>query len=128
MGLFCFIENIKVDIIYYNHPVIAPVVILEKIKMYSTEDIIAMKINAVLGRGVKKGFWDIYELLHHFSLKQMIGFHIKKFPKQMLAISIPEALCYFSDADESEDPISLKGQTWEIVKKIIQNKVSEFLK
>jgi len=71
-----------------------------------------MKINAILGRRKKKDFWDLYELLHHFTLSEIIGFHRKKFPNQMLLISIPQAITYFADADESEDPVNLKGQTW----------------
>jgi hypothetical protein len=58
----------------------------------------------------------------------MIRFHETKFPDQNLLISIPQALTYFDDAEESEDPISLKGQSWPAVKKFIQQKVSEFLK
>ncbi len=46
----------------------------------------------------------------------------------MLLISIPAALTYFEDAEESEDPVSLKGQSWEGVKKVIQQKVSEYLR
>jgi len=126
-AIFCYIQNIKIDIIRYNHPIIAPTVTIEGINMYSTEDIIAMKFNAILGRGKKKDFWDIYELLHHFTLQQMIDFHFAKFPKQMLAITIPEALCYFTDADDSEDPISLKGQTWDHVKSFIHEKVRNYL-
>ena len=48
----------------------------------------------------------------------MIQFHETKFPDQNLLITIPQAIIYFEDADESEDPISLKGQTWATVKKI----------
>ncbi|MBZ4119955.1 hypothetical protein JYG52_24000, partial [Escherichia fergusonii] len=80
-------------------------------------DIIAMKINAILGRSMKKDFWDVYELLKHYTIDQFISFHSKKFPSQQLMISIPQALVYFEDAEESEEPISLKGQTWEGVKK-----------
>ena len=45
-----------------------------------------------------------------------------------MLISIPHAITYFDDAEESEDPISLKGQTWEAVKKIIQQHVNDYLK
>lgn len=76
----------------------------------------------------KKIFWDIAELLNHFTLKDIILFHQQKFPSQQLLISIPQALTYFFDADESEDPVSLKGQTWESVQKILQEKVNEYLK
>ena len=127
-AIFCYIDNIKVDIVSYKHKLIRPVHIEEDIKMYSSEDIIAMKFNAVLGRGRKKDFWDICELLKVYTLVEMLAFHHEKFPQQMLLISIPNALTYFADADESEDPISLKGQTWESVKKVISQKVSDYLK
>jgi hypothetical protein len=37
------------------------------------------------------------------------------------------SLIYFGDAEESEDPVSLKGQTWKKVKKSIEKKVRDFL-
>lgn len=86
-----------------------------------------MKVNAILGRGKKKDFWDMYEILHHISLEDIIKFHKRKFPSQMLLISIPQALIYFADAEESEDPVSLNGQSWEMVKSYLQKKVKEFL-
>jgi hypothetical protein len=46
----------------------------------------------------------------------------------MLAISIPNAITYFADADESEDPVSFKKQTWSQIKKGIQEAVSDYLK
>lgn len=96
--------------------------------MYSTADIAAMKTQAILGRGRKKDFWDLHELLKHFSLQQIMDLYKQKYPNQMLAISIPNAITYFDDADESEEPISLKGQSWESVKKSLQQTVSDFLK
>jgi len=46
----------------------------------------------------------------------------------MLAISIPNAITYFVDANEGEAPLSFKGQTWESVQKGIQLAVREYLK
>ena len=40
--------------------------------MYNTEDIIAMKINTILGRGKKKDFWDVAELLQHYSVNDLL--------------------------------------------------------
>lgn len=86
-----------------------------------------MKINAVLKRAAKKDFWDIAELLQHFSIEEFIGFYNKKYPNQQLLISIPQAIIYFDDAEESEAPISLKGQTWDEVKHLIREKVRDYL-
>lgn len=125
-GIFCFIDDIKVDIVHYPHPFIQIPETIDGIRLYSTEDIIAMKINAILGRGKKKDFYDLNELLHHFKLKEMIKFHKQKFPSQNILITIPQAITYFEDAEESEEPVSLKNQTWESVKKNIQQKVRDF--
>ena len=127
IGIFCFIDDIKVDIVRYLHPMIAKGKIVEGIRLYADDDIAAMKVNAILGRGKKKDFWDMSELFRHHTFKEIEGFYCKKYPEQILAISIPHALTYFADADESEDPVSLKGQTWESVKSHIQKKVRDYL-
>jgi len=127
-GIFCYLENVKVDIVYYPHLPIGHIQETEGIRMYGDPDIIAMKLNAILGRGKKKDFWDLYELFRHYTLEEMISFHEKKFPEQNLLITIPQAITYFDDAEESEEPVSLKGQTWKSVKKLIQQKVNDYLK
>jgi hypothetical protein len=126
-GIFCFIDSVKIDLVYYQHPMIRTAEIWDSIRMYGDCDLIAMKIQAILGRGKKKDFWDIAELLKHYELSQMIGFHKEKYPNQMLLISIPQAIIYFKDAEDSEAPDSLKGQTWNYIKKVITEKVREFL-
>ena len=127
-GIFCYIDNIKVDILRYPHARIAPLIISEDVRMYDSKDISAMKIQAILGRGRKKDFWDIYELLDHYTVKDIISNHKQKYPDQMLLISIPQALTYFEDAEAGEEPVSLKNQNWENIKTFIKQKVSEYLK
>jgi Nucleotidyl transferase AbiEii toxin, Type IV TA system len=126
-GIFCFVDDVKIDIIRYQHPQIRPQLTIEDIRMFSTEDIIAMKVQAILGRGKKKDFWDVAELLKHYTIADFIALHKEKFVTQNLLISVPQAITYFSDADESEDPISLQNQTWASVKTFISEKVSEYL-
>lgn len=127
-GIFCNINQIKVDIVYSPHQPIAAIETVNNIRMYSSADIAAMKIQAIFGRAKKKDFWDLYELLQHYSLQQLIDWHKQKYPSQMLAISIPNAITYFVEADESETPVSFKKQTWESVKKGISSAVSNYLR
>lgn len=127
-GIFCFIDNIKVDIVHFPHLPIAKTEKEDTVRMYSSADIAAMKIQAVLGRAQKKDFWDLYELLQHYPLQQLMDWHKQKYPSQMLAISIPHAITYFVDADESDPPVSFKGQTWEKVKAGIKKAVSDYLR
>jgi hypothetical protein len=127
-GIFGFINEIKVDIVRHPHLLIRPIAVQDKIRMFSTEDIIAMKVQAILGRGKKKDFWDIAELLQHYSVKDFINFHKEKYSTQNLLISVPQALTFFADAEESEDPVSLKKQSWKDVQAFINNKVNQYLK
>jgi Nucleotidyl transferase AbiEii toxin, Type IV TA system len=126
-GIFCYIADVKVDIVRFPHLLIRPTIEMDGIRMYSPEDIIAMKVQAILGRAKKKDFWDVAELLEDFTVKDFVELHKEKYTTQNLIITVPQAISYFDDADDSEDPISIKGQTWSIVKKSIQQKVREYL-
>ena len=87
-----------------------------------------MKVQAILGRGKKKDFWDIAELLKHYTVADFVIFHKEKYSTQNLLITVPQAITYFGDAEETENPVSLKGQTWEAVQRAIKEKVSEYLR
>ena len=67
------------------------------------------------------------ELLQHFSVSDFIKLHKEKYATQNILITVPQALTYFADAGESEDPISLKKQTGLSVQKFINAKVREYL-
>ena len=129
IGLFGYIDEVKIDFVkHFYFKQIAKIEEVDGIRMFGDRDIMAMKIFAILKRAQKKDFWDVAELLEHYSLQDFIDAYSEKYPSHQLIISIPHALTYFSDADESEDPISLKGQTWDSVKKTIQQHVNDYLK
>ena len=91
-GIFCFINDVKIDIVRHPHPLIRPLQNIEGLRLFSTEDIIAMKVQAILGRGKKKDFWDIAELLKHYSIDDFIRFHKEKYASQNLMITVPRQL------------------------------------
>jgi predicted nucleotidyltransferase component of viral defense system len=126
-SLFCSIQGVKVDAVYYPHPQIRSTVFKDGIPMYADEDIAAMKIQAILGRGKKKDFWDLALLLETYGLDNIMNWHTEKFPNQMLLISIPQTITYFDDAETSKDPECLRGLSWEEVKSIIRKAVREYL-
>ena len=68
------------------------------------------------------------ELFKHFTVQECISAYTQKYPGQQLLISIPYALTYYIETEESEEPVSLQGQTWVGIKKSIQQKVNEYLK
>lgn len=48
-GIFCYVDGVKVDIVHHPHLPISKIETTDKIRMYGDPDIIAMKINAILG-------------------------------------------------------------------------------
>ncbi len=128
IGVFCYIGAVKVDVVKYPPLQIREIEVIDGIRLYSDADIGAMKIQAILGRGKKKDFWDLSLLMKQHGLEHLMEWHKEKFPSQMLAISIPSAITYFNDAEDSEDPVGLQGQTWEEVKRSISKAVSDYLR
>ncbi|MEN9523032.1 MAG: hypothetical protein RL065_1409 [Bacteroidota bacterium] len=106
-ALLSYINNIKVDFIRHNYPYIKPPITEEGITYLSMEDICAMKINAIHDSGKRlKDFIDIYFLLEHFSIKQMLDFFCIKYPNTNPVIPL-RAITYFDDIDEDIDPPKL---------------------
>lgn len=124
--LFCNIGPVKTDFVYHPFELLSPAEIINGIRMFSIEDVAAMKQFAVCKRGTRKDFYDIWALLQHFSPADLIGFFIKKYGEEKV-IFLAKSLLYFEEADLSEQPeILIKGLTWEKVKKTVQKAFLKF--
>ncbi len=107
--LLSYINNIKADFIRHDYPFVVPPITYDGISFLSKEDIAAMKINAIHRSGKRlKDFIDIYVLLEHFSVEQMIEFFVIKYPQTNPLIAL-RALHYFEDIDLSIDPPKLRS-------------------
>ncbi len=115
-------DNIKIDLLRHNYPVLRPVRVIETIRISSLEDIAAMKLNAIVNRGAKKDFYDIHALLNYFSIRDLLGFFENKY-KQQNSLIVLKSLVYFADADLEPRPISLVNVTWDEIKENIKKKV-----
>jgi len=86
------------------------------------KDIAAMKIAAITNRGSKKDFIDIYFLLNHFSLKEIMDLYLEKYPDGSSFLAY-KSLSYFVDAENQIMPKMLIPTKWEDVKKRIIEEV-----
>jgi len=118
---------VKVDLIKYSYPLINPVLDIDNIRLLSIEDIIAMKLSAIAGRGSKKDFYDIFYLLKTYSFKQMFDLFEKKFPSTN-TFHVVKSLSYFEDADLEADPQTIEKIDWEEIKQTIITVVNEYTK
>ncbi len=122
-----FIEKIKVEFIGFRYPLLNDIETINKIRLFSFEDTIAAKLNAVLGRGSKKDFYDIYAILKKYTLSTILG-HFKKKFNQEDVFPLLKSLNYFDNAENEPNPLSLKNISWEEVKKEINTKLLEYYK
>jgi hypothetical protein len=113
------INGIKTDFIAHQYPLIGEVETIDGIRLFSVEDIAAMKLNAIANRGSKKDFWDYAELLKYFDREELLAFFARKYPNSS-RWNVEKSLSYFDDAESDPDPIDLQGQTWNQVKAVLQ--------
>jgi hypothetical protein len=123
----CLIKNIKVDFVSVPDPFLDPVQIIEKIPFASTKDLIALKLNAIKGRGVKKDFWDLAKLLQFYSFDELFQFYHERYSYDD-SLAIFRSVGYFVDAEDTIDPLSLDGMTWDNVKAVIRNALEKYYK
>ena len=88
------VNGIKVDFVNYKYPLLTSPILIENIRMLSTTDIAAMKLNAIAGRGSKKDFIDLFFLLDQFSMRQMLDFYNSKFSDGS-EFMVTKSLSYF---------------------------------
>jgi predicted nucleotidyltransferase component of viral defense system len=120
-GVFCFIQDIKVDVMSHQYPWIMKPVLQEGIRMASLEDISAMKLHAIVQSGSRlKDFVDVYHMLERISFRDMVNAYEKKYPDTNRTV-VQNAILYHSDIKPAT--IDLIGQPLEF--SIIASRLKE---
>jgi len=114
---------------HYAYPLLRPARPWGRIRVAQPADIGLMKIGAVIGRGGKKDFLDLYTVLSRTcSLAQLLRLSKKKFkgardfPSQAC-----RALVYFDDADPEPLPRLNKPPDWGEVKRFFEREVRKIV-
>ncbi len=117
----CFIKDVKVDILAHQYPLINKIETIEGIRMYSLEDIAAMKLNAIVYNGTRiKDFADMHKLLEYLPLQKMTDAFTKKYP------AVSEEMAH--SGLKYHDDINKKEKIAYIGKDVPFNKIEERLK
>ncbi|QKJ29354.1 nucleotidyl transferase AbiEii/AbiGii toxin family protein [Mucilaginibacter mali] len=123
----CNIQNVKVDLVAIRDPFIYPVQILDGIPFPDTRELIALKLNAIKGRGRKKDFWDIAKLLEFYSFDNLFEFYHDRYTYDD-TFAVIRSMAYFNDAEDDIDPDTLDKITWVDVKKTISKGLEVYYK
>ena len=120
-----FLNGVKVDVVNYCYDWIDEPVNEDGLRLASDKDIAAMKVNAIMGRGTKKDFVDMYFLLQHYSFDEIIKLYLQKYTdgseyRALLSMS------YFADADPQPMPYMFQKVDWETIKSEIKHQVESY--
>ena len=128
MILQLIVNQVKVDFVDYSRYLwIDEPINGDGFVLASDCDIAAMKVNAIIGRGTRKDFIDLYVLLQHYSLKEIMNFYRQKYP-EFSEYRALLSMTYFEDAEMQDMPQMFIDTSWEDMKKTIVEAVKAYQK
>lgn len=125
------LDGVQVSFFYYPNKMIEQYVTDEEIpnlKMASIIDIAIMKIVAIGGRGARKDFFDLYNIIKQLDIKtlDLAEGVIKKCGNNINYASVIMGLSYFEDAEQEVLPEIFVEYDWDEIKNFFINFQKEF--
>ena len=125
------LNGVQVSFFYFPNKLIKELLEpkdMPKLKIASVLDIAVMKLVAIGGRGAKKDFFDLYNIIKNcnISIKELVNGLIGKYGKDINYVNIIMGLSYFEDAENEILPKTFIEYDWENIKKFFMNIQDEF--
>lgn len=125
------LNGVQVSFFYYPNKVINEFITTDempKLKIASILDIAIMKVVAIGGRGSKKDFFDLYNIMNKYeiSIEQIAKGLIQKCGERANYVNIIMGLSYYEDAEQEELPKLYIEYNWEKIKEFFVNKQQDF--
>ncbi len=108
------------------YPLVKPPLLLEGVPLASVEEIGAMKLAAIIDRGTRKDYVDLYFILQRVSLDSLFQVAAVKYAKvRSFPVSATRALSYFEDAESQPMPRMIDRTPWTKMRKFLEAKAIE---
>lgn len=116
--LYINIKNIKISLFYYPYPLLYQLNKINNIYIADLKDILLMKTIAIIQRGSKKDFIDVYFILKELNInfEGLLDLFKQKYGNYNKTVLL-KALVYFDDAENEIMPNMIKKIKWEEIKK-----------
>ena len=113
----------------YSYPLIRPLRRREGISIASIEDIALMKLGALIGRGMRKDFIDLYFILQNIRFQLLLRLARKKFRNvEDFPLQVLKAFVFFEDAEKERMPLVHKKVSWPQIRIFFESQASSFRK
>lgn len=127
------VGSVPVDVVRYPYPLLNPTVEGPRgFAVASLEDLCVMKLAAIARRGIRRDFWDLYEILDSGSLtfQQSLASYTRRYGvKESDLYHVLRSLTYFDDAEA--DPLMPEGlamEKWLAVRQYFLDNVPSLLR
>lgn len=125
------LDGVQVSFFYYPNNVINDFVEtdeMDNLKMASILDIAIMKVTAIGGRGAKKDFFDLYNIMKRceISVSQLAEGLIQKYGNNINYFNTIMGLTYFEDAEQEILPKVFVEYEWDKIKEFFIKIQSDF--
>ncbi|MGV4529313.1 nucleotidyl transferase AbiEii/AbiGii toxin family protein [Ornithobacterium rhinotracheale] len=118
------IQGVKIDCISNFSKLCKPIRNYENLRIYSPEDITAMKLLAIADNGTRlKDFIDIAYLSSYYSLNEMLEFASEKYPNKNRII-LEKSIIFFDDIEDDNIELMQGNYKW----KAIENRLYQMVR
>lgn len=116
------LNGVQISFFYYPNKVIKDFIIpkeMPKLKLASILDIAIMKLVAIGGRGAKKDFFDLYNILtkSDIMILELASGLLQKCSESINYANVTMGLSYFEDAEQEILPKIFVEYDWEKIKR-----------
>lgn len=116
-NLLLLVNGLHVGFFSYGYPLLEPVQAVENVGLASTLDIGLMKLDAVIGRGNRKDFYDLYMISRQIPLQELLSAGERKHPQvRDFPLMAVEGLLQFDNANQDLQPEIVADLSWENVR------------
>jgi hypothetical protein len=122
-------NGVKVSLFQYPYPFAEPTERFSGATVAGIVDIAGMKLIAIMQRGARRDFVDLYAVLKTTPFRVIAHNAIQRFgPTLIEPVIIGKALAWFADADAQPDPMYLgKPLQWLAIKRFFRSSVPQFV-
>ena len=116
-NLLVLVRNIRVGFFSYGYKLLRPVQTVENIALAALLDLGLMKLAALIGRGGRKDFYDVYVISQQIPLADLLEAGRLKYPQlRDFAMMAIESIVLFDNGDRDLQPSMLIDLSWDELK------------
>ena len=116
-NLIMIAEGIRVGFFSYHYPLLQPAWQVDGVPVASLADIGLMKLDAMINRGSRKDFYDLYAISHQIPLADLLKLGKTKYADTRdFGVMAVESMLMFDNADRDRQPDLSIDIPWYVVR------------